>query len=314
MKNGEIICNPLSNLSESYCALLNGGESYVDGMKFQINTNGGGEHENPSTTLKITSNGVLNVSNSIFKGVDNVNGSISNIYVDENCVLNGKDCNFEIISPNGMSSNVFSKGNIYLENCDLQCYANHTANDAGTYYATMSRAIYSLIGNVTLKNCIIYGTHSGLTIRNGELYIDGGTYDGYSHGGIYLGNANQKSYIYNASINDVALRGEGMYDDGVAGTNNAAMYIGGANFMQVYVDNCEFYGKIQPIVIKYHATSSHDNHLYISNSRMNLDYTRSGIRNDGANYVTFGINNNFDYRDLENNRNYENTNENYFIR
>ena len=92
------------------------------------------------------------------------------------------------------------------------------------------------------------------------------------------------------------------------------MYIGGASYMNVYFDNCDFYGKIQPIVIKYNSNSSHDNYLYISNSAMNLNYTRTGIRNDGANYVRFGINNAFDASVLENNINYEYTDENYFIK
>lgn len=305
IKNGSIDCKPKNYDVEAYCLLLSGCNGLLKNVTIITSTSGGGEAENPTSSIRVKNNTKLNVEECNFKFIDTNSGSTSNIYIEDTCNMDGYGNQFEIISPDGMSANIFSKGDIKLKNCGIYCYSNHTANDAGTYYASCGRAIYSLNGNVKLFNCEIYGTHSGLTIRNGELYIDGGVYDGYSHGGIYLGNSNCKSYIYNASINDVAIRGEGMYDDGVAGTNNAAMYIGGANYMNVYVDNCNFYGKIQPIVIKYNASSSHDNYLYVSNSTMNLNYTRCGIRNDGANYVTFGIGNNFSFSNLANKRNYE---------
>ena len=72
-------------------------------------------------------------------------------------------------------------------------------------YATLSRAIYSVSGNVKLLKCQIYGTHSGITVRNGELYINEGTYEGYSHGGVYLGTNSSNAYIYNAKLNDVPI-------------------------------------------------------------------------------------------------------------
>ena len=219
IKDGIIDCFPQNYDSEAYCLLLNGGNGIINNVTINTKSNGGGVMENPTTAICIKSHSILNIENSTFNGVDENNGSISNVYVEELCELNCINTKFEATSPNGMSANIFSQGDIILSSCDVQCYANHTANAAGTNYATLSRAIYSVKGNVKLFDCQIYGTHSGLTIRDGELYVDGGTYDGYSHGGIYFGSNNTKNYIYNASVNDTPIRGEGMYDDGVAGTN-----------------------------------------------------------------------------------------------
>lgn len=166
-------------------------------------------------------------------------------------------------------------------------------------------------GNSTLINCTVYETHSGITIKSGELNIDGGTYDGYSHGGVYLGNGNCNSYIRNAKIQEVDLRGEGMYDDGVAGTNHAGMYVGGASYMKIYMDNCEIYGLQQPIVLKFSSSSSHSNCLYVSNSSINLDYTNYGVRNDGSNEIVFGKGNNFNEDNLRYKRNYTHTEDEY---
>lgn len=308
--NGSIYCDMTNASSDTAFLLFNGETCHLTNVTFNTITNGGGTGTNPLTTIRAIS-GLLDINNCEFFANDSSNGSISSIYINENAKLNGDNIQMELTAPNGISTNIFSMGDITLNNSNIQGFANHTANAAGTDYASLSRSIFSMNGNVTLTNCTMYGTHSAITVRNGELYIDGGEYNGYSHGGVYLGNNNCNSYIKNASLNDVPMQGEGMYDDGVAGTNGAAMYIGGASYMNVYVNNCNFYGKIQPIVLKYSASSSHDNHLYISKSTMNTDYTRCGIRNDGANYVTFGALNTFDYTALENERNYDTTTEIY---
>jgi hypothetical protein len=313
ISNGKITCNPSLYTSEAYCTIINNANVNIDNVNIIGLSNGGGIENEPTSLIKLKNKSVLNIQNSSLTSNDENNGCTSNINIDTECLLIGNDNEFELTSPNGISANIHSNGNVNLTNCNLFAYANHTANEAGTYYATMSRAIFSPNGNVKLNNCNVYGTHSGITIRNGELHIDGGTYDGYSHGGIYFGNGNYNNYIYNANINDCALRGEGMYDDGVAGTNHAGMYVGGSSYINIYMNNCNVYGLQQPIVIKFSQTSSHDNHLYVSNSNINLDYKNYGVRNDGSNYITFGVNNNFNENNLKYKRNYYITDETYYF-
>lgn len=310
ISNGTVYCDVTNTSNETSFLLFNGDICHLSNLTFYTTSNGGGSKTNPLTTVRAIS-GLLHIRQCRFNATDYSNGSISNVYIEENAQLDGKNIEMILTAPNGISANIYSMGDIVLSESYIEGYANHTANAAGNDYASLSRAIMSMKGDVRLIDCMMYGTHSAVTIRGGELYVDNGEYDGYSHGGIYLANDNYNSYIKNAALNDTVMRGEGMYDDGVAGTNGAAMYIGGASYMNVYVNNCAFYGRIQPIVIKYNSSSSHDNHLYISNSRMNTDYTRCGIRNDGANYVTFGALNTFDYTVLENKRNYDNTTEIY---
>ena len=270
-------------------------------------------------TLSSTGNNVIKVSSGNLQ-LDGQQGkikisntqegaTISAIKVEENASLAAVNCFIEADCKRGFANAIHSYGNVTLTQCNVIGKTDHTANAAGNNYATTSRAVLAENGSLVVNDCYVYGMHSGITAKC-ELTVNGGTYDGYSHGGIYFGGENKIARIYNAKLNDAALL-DGYVDDGIAGTNGAAMYIGGASYMNVYVDNCYFYGKIQPIVIKYSSSSSHDNHLYISNSAMNLNYSRTGIRNDGANYVTFGVNNAFNASVLENNRNYYETSDEY---
>lgn len=310
VSNSKIICN-ISNI-ESLTSLLKltNTTCIINGGEF-INTSVGNGSKTILHSAITLNSSKLTINNASINNIDNSGGYLANISTDLNSVLYASNCNFELTSANGISNCVYSKGKTHLTSCSLLGYANHTANEAGTDYATMSRGMLVEGGNSTLINCTVYGTHSGITIKSGELNIDGGTYDGYSHGGVYLSNGNCNSYIRKAKIQEVDLRGEGMYDDGVAGTNHAGMYVGGASYMKIYMDNCEIYGLQQPIVLKFSSSSSHNNCLYVSNSSINLDYTNYGVRNDGSNEIVFGKGNNFNEDNLRYKRNYTHTEDEY---
>lgn len=283
------------------------GLCYIVGGTYQMNTSNMGIDGSPYPTIQVDG-GNLVIESATFVAVDDNGGTISNVLVNTGATLSAKDSYFKLTSKYGMQSCcVFTKGVVTLERCKLEAFSDHTANSAGTNYARTARAIYGETTSVTsLFDCYVYGAHSGMTYK-GDLTIDGGTYCGYSHGGVYLSNSNKTNKIKNATFKEVPLP-SGYYDDGVAGTNLAGIYVGGASGIQVYVDNCTFFGHAQPIVLK-----TGGNTLYISNSRINRNYTRSGIRNDSSNQVKFGVNNNFNYTNLENKRNYEDTGLDYGI-
>lgn len=305
--DSEIKCVPNENNIASLLIIGGGSLCKINGGKYITTSSGFGTTSIPYSMIKVENNCILEIRDSILEGYDLNGGSISNVYMESDSKIIGYDSLFTITAPDGISAPIVSYGDVYLENCQCYGYANHTANAAGNDYATLSRAIFSIEGNVVLNNCQVYGTHSGITIRKGNLKIDGGLYEGYSHGGIYFGSNNTISYLQNSIIKECELRGDGLYDDGVAGTNNAGIYIGGAKDMTIFVDNCSFYGKKQPIVLKHSSTSSYNNYIYLSNSSINLDYLNYGFRNDGNNYVIIGPGNNFDENNLRYKRNYERT-------
>lgn len=266
-------------------------------------------------TLSSTGNNVIKVSSGNLQ-LDGQQGkikisntqegaTISAIKVEENASLAAVDCFIEADCKRGFANAIHSFGNVTLTQCNIMGKADHTANAAKNNYATTSRAVFAEKGSLVVNDCYVYGMHSGITAKC-ELTVNGGTYDGYSHGGIYFAAENKIARIYNAKLNDAALL-DGYSDDGRAGTNHAGMYIGGARNMNVYMDNCEIYGYSQPIVMKDNAAS----YLYISNSKMNLNYTHYGIRNDNSNFVCFGSRNEFGPNVLKYNRNYEETSEEY---
>lgn len=299
IKGSAILGKTLLELSSGICE--------IKGGTYQMNTSKSGIDGSPFPCLNAIG-GSLNIQDATLIAVDDNGGTISNIVVAQGATLTAKDSYFKLTSKYGMQSCcVFTRGVVTLERCKLEAFSDHTANSAGTNYARTARAIYGETTSVTsLFDCYVYGAHSGMTYK-GDLTIDGGTYCGYSHGGVYLSNSNKTNKIKNATFKEVPLP-SGYYDDGVAGTNWAGIYVGGASGIQVYVDNCTFFAQAQPIVLK-----TGGNTLYISNSRMNKNYTRAGIRNDSSNQVKFGVNNNFNYTNLENKRNYEDTGLDYGI-
>lgn len=284
---------------------VNSGTCNVFGGTYKMTTSKMGTNGSPFPCFDVVG-GTLEVESCTLDAVDDNGGTISNILVNSGAELIAKDSQFKLTSKYGMQSCcIYNNGTITLNKCKLEAFSDHTANAAGNNYERTARAIYGAVGSISdIKKCYVYGAHSGMTFQ-GEVSVEGGTYCGYSHGGIYLSNQNKTTIIKNATFKDVPLP-NGYYDDGRAGTNGAAIYIGGTSGMNVYFDNCTFYAEIQTLVMK-----TGGNTMYISNCRMRHGYSRCGIRNDSSNQVKFGINNNFDYTNLENKRNYEVTDLDY---
>ena len=128
-------------------------------------------------------------------------------------------------------------GDAVLTNTTVIAEANYMGNATGNNYGSASRGIYST-ASLELYDCYIWGAHSGVT-TTGSVYVDGGTYEGYGHGGFYLAGGSKTSHFYNATISWSPMR-EGFEADTVAGTNGAGMYISQASYIKAYFDNCKF--------------------------------------------------------------------------
>lgn len=274
------------------------GECTIIGGAYKTEPLGTGVSDSPDGVLVVAADAKLNLSHASVISTDNNGGTICGIWAKGNSIINASDCNFEIASKRGFNvCGVYGDGSgeATFTNCSIVADADHTANAAGTNYATMSRAIHYK-GTLYLYDCYVYGTHSGVT-PEGDITVIGGTYEGYSHGGIYLycGNngVNKTAHIYDATVKECALH-DGYIDDGVAGTNYAGIYSAGSN-TTFYIDNCNLYATAQVIVMK-----GTNNTLHISRTHINHTYWRTAIRLDSSTHkVYIGANCNFSKDDTD---------------
>lgn len=147
-------------------------------------------------------------------------------------------------------------------------------------------------GNCYLNNCNVYGTHSGIQ-SSGNLYVNGGTYTGYCHGGFYF---NHKSNV-EAYVNDALMRAgnyEGEFDySGKTSDIYSAFYIGDTNNVEVYLDNCTIDGTdcTQGAFVIRSSSGETNNTVNISNSNVVNGTVR--IDPNSGHRVNIGIGCNF---------------------
>ena len=187
---------------------------------------------------------------------------------------------------------VYNKSVATISNCDIRAYSDYFA-DGDTYTASSQGVYNTSTATLEINNCYVLGTLVGLQ-NNGTLYVDGGTFESYGHGGIYFTGTGTTAYVRNATLNDVLTMPDGY--TGTSQHNGGGFYIGGAegaDNISVYMDNCDIYGSNYPIVLRG-STGEQNNTLYISNSRINLDYSTTGARIDNDTHKLYlGVGNNF---------------------
>lgn len=265
------------------------GNCEIKGGAYHSTTENIGTKSLPNPCIKVSKNSNLKLDDATILAEDIGKGNPNAIYIEKDGETSISNCNITASSPYGPDVNaVYCDGFADVSKSNIFGYANYTANAAGTDYASRSRGVYNT-GKMIVRDCYVIGTHSGIT-SIGVLWVDGGTYESYGHGGIYYGGSNTTSYLKNATVQWCAMP-QGYYDDGVAGTNKAGMYIGGvsARNIIVYVDNCTFNAPSQSIVIRG-TSNEKDDALYISNSTIN---TSAKIRIDANNKLCIGSGNNF---------------------
>jgi hypothetical protein len=312
-------CNNIFSCSSGYLSILGSGKETIQSSLFLY----AGEGSNVKLEgFKIISNLKDTTYNSIYNVInflgDNINvnnidikvtdfgeGTINGINIGETSTCKINESTITVFAKNGyMSSAVLTYGNLEAYHTSFVVYSDHTANAAGNNYKATGRGLTTEpTSSTTLTDCCAIGAHSGMTAK-GLITIDGGIYKGVSHGGLYLSASGANQYIKNATCMEEPMF-EDYYMDSVAGTNGASFYSSGSQ--NIYIDNCSFTSRVQHIVLKSNKTEK----LYISNSAMTTDYSRAGIRNDGSNYVYFGVGNTFNFSVLENKRNYTSTEDDY---
>jgi len=185
------------------------------------------------------------------------------------------NCNIAASSTSGSTLGVYGRENsdTTISNSHIEALSNYTVDENGEY-GLVSNGVENM-GKLTINNSYIMGTHSGIE-NYGTLYIDGGTYEGYGHGGIYFAGSGTTAFVKNAIIQECDM------PDGytaTAGNNHSGLYIGGAagnDNIKVYMDNNKIYGKSRSVVLRG-SSGEKNNTLYISNS-----YINNNIRIDNA--------------------------------
>ena len=257
------------------------------------------------------------INDAIISAVDTDSGSIVGIYTEADTTLEvvNTKITVEIEGESLENIGVCSHGDATLTECTVIAKADYTANAAGTNYASKSRGVYCE-GELELNDCTVWGAHSGVTAK-GDTIINGGTYEGYGHGGFYFGGPSINVNIYDATINWAEMK-DGFVADSVAGTNGAGMYIGGASNMKVYIDNCDIYGTLYGVVLRDSGGES-SNSVYVSNTEF-TGYSRYAFRIGNKNWENtetlrayLGIGNTYDGTGTISNSTsrYEETNESY---
>ena len=297
--DSEITVNAPEGVKGTVLSVMNGSLT-VNGGTYTANTSGAGTKEEQTQVIYAEENTTLSVNNAVISGTDTNNGSVNGVTGKAGSTLNLTSCEITVDTDKGAeNAGVMAQGNAVLKDCTVIAKSDYTANDAGTDYASRSRGVYCE-GALELYNCTVDGNHSGVTTK-GSLYIDGGEYLGYGHGGLYLAGSDTVNYVYNAKIS-WNFMAEGKIDDGIAGTNCAGMYFGGGSSnMVLYIDNCEI-NHIDPQGFKWSnksvpfygivfRTSSGEanNTLYISNTKVSRATTYVFRTQEKKNYQTMKL-------------------------
>lgn len=236
----------------------------IRGGNISLTASGAGTSNSPSVAVLANSGSILEMYDVMVTAIDTENGTVVGVMGKENSELKITGSTVIVTAETSlMNVGVHAYGPATLTDCTVIAESNYTGNKAGTAYASHAYGIYAE-KDLTLKNCYVWGPHSGVCAK-GKTLVDGGTYEGYGHGAFYFAGSNTTAYVYNASVNWAEMR-EGTYADTIAGTNGAGMYVGGgAKNVSVYMDNCQIYGTLYGIVLR-NSGGETNNSIYISNS------------------------------------------------
>lgn len=213
---------------------------------------------------------------------------IDGISMSSGSSANITNCKIYAYSDDGKSYGMYVSKTctVTASNSELKAYAKYITDGAGQYTSSSMGVYHSASSVLTLNNCVVNGSVAGVQAY-GTLYVNGGTYEGYGHGGFYLTGKNMKAYIRNAIIRECDMA-EG-YSTNI-NSNHAGAYFGGDSGMTIYIDGCIIHGASQPFVLRGSAGETNIT-AYISNSIINTDAL---IRIDNDTHKLYiGAGNNF---------------------
>lgn len=212
----------------------------INGGTYTANTSGAGTYSsskaNQTQAIYTYTSTTLNVSDATIIATDSNNGCVNGVTGKADSTMTLTNCDVTVNAGTSLENRgVHAEGDAVLRDCNIIAKADYTATKSA--YTSNSRGVWCQ-GRLEMYDCYVYGSHAGVTVQ-GTAYVDGGTYNGYGHGGIYLSGTSGPHYFYNAEFNWAPMA-EGTVADSNAGTNGAGFYIGGKSNQTAYFDNCDF--------------------------------------------------------------------------
>ena len=184
--------------------------------------------------------------------------------------LSISNCDVNVDSSFVSTSNVVASFGLRLT-CNAEISNTQVVATGTVSYGSIGIAAESGTGKtLTLNNCHVKGLHSGVQ-ANGTTYVNGGTYEGYAHGGFYFSGPDTVKYIENATSKQCEWFGEYTKPSGNINLfHNSGFYVGGStgqDNIKVYMNNCDIWAKANGFVLRG-SNGEKDNSVYISNSRI----------------------------------------------
>ena len=125
-------------------------------------------------------------------------------------------------------------------------------------------------GETHLTNCVCVGTHSAAMTTEGTLYINGGEFTGFCHGGVYVSTSECDVFINDAIVRCGNYEGEFDYS-GKTAEIYGSMYIGGSansNNITAYLDGCTIEHNGEHPIVMRGTDGEQNNTINISNSNV----------------------------------------------
>ena len=247
-----------------------------------------------NTSFGVNATGVANFENVTIRA-NNDEGTSYGVYTSGETDIK----NSEIFSGCATENGICSAHGIVNANDGVLKVASTvvTADAPGDNSNEEYSAGISNYGCSTLCDCDIFGTLCGVS-NWGDLYVRGGTYTGYSHGGFYLTQAATKTaYVKDATSLCGHYRGshtnifdESLPPDQKTTAPYGSMYVGDGS--EGFFDSCTFgdeiYNSDPPIVLRG-SQDERDQKIRLSNCRLN---NNGMIRIDNSSMSVFsGIGN-----------------------
>lgn len=257
-----------------------GASTRVIGGKWSLNTSGNNRAimcMNIGTITAEDAEFLVEAVNHVTAVFNNDVASVGGVM--KNGAIHIKNCN---IKAHTAAETVFASFGIINSKANNICHVSDTTiftdsrdfdpheDGLGTYAVAIDNAAGATF---YIDNVVAHATHSCLSNR-GKMYVNGGTYTGFCHGGIYCSHgADGEAFINNAYLRDSHY--EGIYQDLYAqytqegNCSVGGTYIGGGeeeicSNMTAYFDCCTFEGVIRAFVMRGSSGETY-NTAYLSN-------------------------------------------------
>ena len=234
--------------------------------------------------------GTLKVASLQIKA-DNIKGDAVGIIGYENTTCEVQDTNINVNSNEAGAWGIENYSGAKMSVTNTNVFADATNESVGIMNG----------GELKFYSGSVYGVHSGLQNNAGaKLYVYGGTFDGYGHGGIYFAQGeNGEAYVENATLKSGEYKGK--HDESKSSlAHGGSFYIGGGTAAnnsnnKVYMNGCTITSVSGTMGVLRGSDGETNNQLYISNStiesgkKMRIDENQKLFVGKGTNITEANV-------------------------